>query len=500
MKKEYSKKEIKRILSQDIKVSDEVENRMKETYELLGISSKVTMKYTKKHRVWSALAAVAVLAAGMSLVTFAANKFLSANMIEKEDSVQYNFSVDRTQEAHQIKAEPTYMPDGFVLGEGAYGGKWHKEGTEEGISIFTYNAADLDKMQRTGNGEFIKYKKDSHVKEIDINGMKTDVFVDEGFYVDSTDTRKNIYLFNEKDGYGIWISSYSSLSADELLKVAKGMKVEILEETVPYATDEEIEKMATTEEDLKAVSQKNQTGIPAESIYEIGQEVKDPLLEVTPSDPEYRRDDIGFTVESVTIEDSISFTDYPEEYFVSCAEELAPWVLADGTLKPHERYKYSTDEVGNQTGEKSVETVSSKYVVVKMKAKNYSETQSKWNAESGISIAPDLTVLEKQEDGSMVKPRYSFEPANEGYSLQGMSNGGSSFPVYFDKLYYTEGVQRLKSGFFRPLAAGEELEYTLIYVMDEDQLDNMYLWFFAGTGGTNEDGSPILTPYVRISE
>ena len=82
--------------------------------------------------------------------------------------------------------------------------------------------------------------------------------------------------------------------------------------------------------------------------------------------------------------------------------------------------------------------------------------------------------------------------------MQWLSNNGSSFPIYYDDIYYTEGIERMKSAFFRPMSAGEEIEYTLVYVADEDQLDNLYLRIFAG--GTNADGSAITTPYVRISE
>ena len=115
MKNEYSKKEIERILRQDVEIPENIEARIQDTYEQLGIGKKVTMKYTKKRRTWVAVAAVAVMAAGMSVVTLAANKFLSANLVEKEDIVNYSFHVDREKEAHMISVEPTYIPDGYTL-------------------------------------------------------------------------------------------------------------------------------------------------------------------------------------------------------------------------------------------------------------------------------------------------------------------------------------------------------------------------------------------------
>ena len=129
MRNEYSKKEIERILKQDVEIPEKIEERIQDTYEQLGIGKKVTMKYTKKRRTWAAIAAVAVLAAGMSIVTLAANKFLSANLVENEDSVKYDFQVDREKEAHRISVEETYIPEGYTLyGEDSpYGNKWHNE-------------------------------------------------------------------------------------------------------------------------------------------------------------------------------------------------------------------------------------------------------------------------------------------------------------------------------------------------------------------------------------
>lgn len=47
--------------------------------------------------------------------------------------------------------------------------------------------------------------------------------------------------------------------------------------------------------------------------------------------------------------------------------------------------------------------------------------------------------------------------------------------------------------------SGEEMEYTLVYVVDEDQLSNMYLHFYP----QNEieiNGEYLTTPYVDISQ
>ena len=225
MRNEYSKKEIERILKQDVEIPEKIEERIQDTYEQLGIGKKVTMKYTKKRRTWAAIAAVAVLAAGMSIVTLAANKFLSANLVENEDSVKYDFQVDREKEAHRISVEETYIPEGYTLyGEDSpYGNKWHNEENGGAISIIPYNAADLDYLERTGGAEFMSYSKDSHLESLDISGMKTDVFVNDSFYTDSEETVKRIYLFNVEYGYGLMVWFERDLPAEEVVKVAEGL-------------------------------------------------------------------------------------------------------------------------------------------------------------------------------------------------------------------------------------------------------------------------------------
>lgn len=95
--------------------------------------------------------------------------------------------------------------------------------------------------------------------------------------------------------------------------------------------------------------------------------------------------------------------------------------------------------------------------------------------------------------------RKHFWSANEGYDLQWGAERGGSFPIYFDKPYFTEGIKGVKQGCFVGLLLGEEMEYTLVYVVDEDQLSNMYLHFYP----QNEieiNGEYLTTPYVDISQ
>lgn len=493
-KREYSDQEIEKILRKEIEIPETVNQRIKDTYECLGIRYEEGKKQTKRHYSWKIAVAALAVTAGLGVVGFAANKYMTVLKSEKGDSIQYTFQVDRSKEAHAIQVEATYMPEGYVYGEkdSAYGGKWHNEETDGGITIIPMNAAELDRMERLGqNDEYLNYKRSEQQKEMNLGNQQVDVYVSDDFYIDSDQNVKNIYLYDEDEGYAIQIWSRSDLPYEELLKVAEGLKVTVLDEVVPYATDEEIKEAKAEMEQAQNEVGAGIKKISKEDVYEIGDEIAHPFTKVSELKDEV--DDIRFVVNSVEITDSISLAEYPKENFIDYENDMAPWMNEDGTLKPHDRY------VMNQSGEiEKTENKNSKYVITHMTAKNCGDTQSQWNLSDGVSIAPDLTTLVSKKDGTLNCPEESYMAANENYSLQWLSSDGSSFPVYFDKMYYTEGTQRLKHGLWHPLAPGEELEYTLIYIVDEDQVDQLYLWFFAGCGGTDSSGNTITSPYVRI--
>ena len=100
-------------------------------------------------------------------------------------------------------------------------------------------------------------------------------------------------------------------------------------------------------------------------------------------------------------------------------------------------------------------------------------------------------------DGNAYSKSYTkeYRRANEDYHLQ-----TDGFPVYFDKMYNTEGTKRAKSFHFVPMQPGEELEYTLVYVVDEDRLDNAFFHFYSEYGGwpVPEGGNEFV--YVKVQQ
>lgn len=489
MYREYSEKEMLEIMKQDVKIPDSVEKKIQDAYRQIGEEKVTVVRHKKTPKLWKVVAAAAVLTVGTSTVVLAANYILSVNRMESGEDMVYDISVDRELEAHAVEVEPTYMPEGYVYQEeGAFGGKWRNEETDSTLTILAYNAAELDWMDRIGQDVgFRGYKKDTELEEVTIGDQKVDVYTGEDFYVDSDDTVKQLYLFNEEYGYGIWITNRSTLESEELVKIAEGLEIKVSDEVVPYATEAEVE-----EELMKAKSSADEMDawhgrkVAAEDVHSIGEEVVSPLYdleafldfqeeeEIT---GDYVVDDIRFTVKSAEFREAVSFEEFPAENF-EIYEQIAPWLNEDGTLKPHER----TSEGSND----EAETVNAKFLVVEMNATNAGDTQNEANINSGISIAPDLTTLIPNTDGTYSPRTEYYYSVNEGYELQYSSNGGSSFPIYFDKQYYTEGTQGLKHGLYRPIASGESLDYTLIYVIDEDQTDNACLCFSSGTVGGDE--------------
>lgn len=493
MCREYSEKEILEILKRDVTIPDKVEEKIQDAYRQIS-GEKVTVARRRKiPKMWKVAAAAAVLTVGTSTVVLAANYMLSANRVESGEDMIYDISVDRELEAHAVEAEPTYMPEGYVYQEeGSFGGKWRNEETDSTLTIVAYNAAELDWMDRIGQDVgFHGFKKDTKLEEVTIGEQKMDVYTGEDFYVDSDDTVKQLYLFNEEYGYGIWITNKSTLESEELVKIAEGLEIKVLDEVVPYATEAEVE-----EELMKARESADEMDawygrkVASEDVHTIGAEVISPLydqeaflafMEVIKEEggvmPDDVIDDIRFTVKSAEFKDRISLEEFPAENFETY-DRIAPWLNEDGTLKPHERTSDSNRD--------EIETVNTKFLVVEMNATNAGNTQSQWNLKDGISIAPDLTTLKLDADGAYSTQTEFYHAVNEGYALQYFSNDGSSFPVYFDQQYYTEGTQGLKHGLYRPIAPGESLDYTLIYVVDEDQIDNACLWFSSGVVGGDE--------------
>lgn len=486
MKREYSDQEMKRILQQEIEIPGQVEQGIQDAYRKIGAENVGRRHSWKYHKIWKVVAAAAVLTAGSSFVVFAANHFLSVNLITGEDSVKYELQIDRNQDAHEIKVTPGYMPEGYVYGDetSAYGGKWHNEETDGIITIIPYNASELDELIRLGDAEQLTHgiKEENLKEETDISGMKTSVFVTDSEYIDSENTTKRLFLFNEEDGYLIEIISYSDLPEKELLKVAEGLEIQILDSVVPYKTEEEINIQLAKREEINDEKEMSDGAIAQNCFFAVGDELKNPYAKAL-------QEDLRYTVESIEVKDTLMLDEYPMENYVNY-EEAAQWINEDGSLKPHERRHDIIGENG-EIAESVVETVSSKYVVVKMKLKNANKVNPCLEYEA--FVAPYLKNLSQNENGNWTENEDSYLPANEEYMIQ-----TDGLPVYFDQRYYTDGIEGLKHALFLPMEPGEETEYTLVYIVDEDRLDSAFLQFYSGMGSADGPETDNAEVYVKV--
>lgn len=462
MKKEYSQQDVERILKSDAQIPESVDLRIQETYRELGLikntgrqSTRRRIVHRKKRKVWAAVAAAAVLTAGLGVTVFAVSQLMNADLKETEDGLIYEISVaPETKEAHDIKVTPTYVPEGYVYHEeGAYASKWHNDTTDGGMTIIKYNAADLYKMSKTQEEVLhAMFDKDSFVKTTDVNEMKTDVFSTESIYTDEDSVTQNVFLFNEEYGYAVHVYlEGAGLAEDEALKVAEGLDIEVLDTTVAYASDQEIENLKKEIEAANGESNVNSY------FYEIGDEITPPsengLDDVLP---------VTHKVTDIQILDSLPLDQYPKEYYIDDYDTVvAPLLNEDGTLKDHERYPLKNGTVV----EDEIESTSTKFLVATTEITNTGDTAQE------IYIAPDLMLL--TDNGSGYLTEYSYWPASEAY-LEFVSD--HRIPEYQTVQMFTENQK--KHVHFAEIGAGETITCTFAWALDEDCIDDAYLGFY----------------------
>ena len=88
----------------------------------------------------------------------------------------------------------------------------------------------------------------------------------------------------------------SSLEQEELVKIANGLEITVLEETVPYPSEAEIAEERQNDKDAAKKAEAEQeyrssNGVSEELVYQVGEEVKDTTREMmAESYPDYLRE------------------------------------------------------------------------------------------------------------------------------------------------------------------------------------------------------------------
>lgn len=479
LKKEFSQEEMEQILKKDAVIPASVDEKIKETYERLGLtaaapegqdkgsaSEKTRPFRMKKKKVWVTIAAAAALTAGLGITAFAVNQLLKVDLPEKDGTLAYNVSVDpEAKEAHAVTSSPTYVPEGYEYHEdGPYGGKWHNDTTDGTMSIITHNAADLYLMTQTGGGTTSQIDKNDYIKTIEIGGMNVDVFSSDSIYTDDDTIRQDVVLTNEEYGYMIQVSlDGPDLADDEALKVAEGLDIQVSDETVPYADDEEIAKIKDGQ------TADFDSAYDSSLFYNVGDVI---------TDPQDKENKTEFKVTDVRLADSLPLDQFPKENYVPDYDStVAPLLNEDGTLKSHERYSPASDSLSKE----DLETADSKFIIATVEITNTGDSSTK------EYITPMLEYLSTDGDGSYT--RFSVQSASAAY--QALSVDGE--PLYQSVQQYTDNQKQHVR--FAEIGAGETLECTFAWVVDDDCTDNAYLSFFDMYGGMTNS-----YPRVKVAE
>lgn len=473
----YDEKAIREVLEEKVEIPNSVEQKMQQAYREIGVEKTNGIQYRKRRR-WTAVAAVAILAMTASVGIYAVNHYYTKKVTENGRKLSYEFQMNYDATPYDIEVTANYIPKGYELKtEGPYEGKIHNDETGKGITVMPFNAANLDDMKTRDFSNVL------NVEKMEIQNMEAHVIT----YEKMGETLQDILLFNEADGYcvDIW-SNAEKLMGEELKKVAENLQIKKLDTQIAYKTAQEKvreEKWKHAEETRRSKS------IPKELIRNIGVEMTDPNFE----NLDYV-EDIRYTVEDVQILDAISFEEFPKENFDTTTieqidtfeEEVKPWLNEDGTLKQHARYL--TGEDGVNDSKENREMIGAKFVVVHMKANVAGGAKdSMEETDISVTLAPDMEFYETDENGDLTHAKE--------YSTPDKFAGNAGYPIYFETSSELEYDPKVKSVWHCKLDKGDVVEYTLIYIVDEDRLENAYLQFYMN-GNFMEYGCT----YVKITE
>jgi len=451
--------DIKKGLKKHITIPEIVNEQVESAYQTIREQNCFTAK-EKKSAVRKSMmqkligtAAAIVLLSTTTLAVLAANGFFSKEVIEKGDTITYKFDLDYELKPGVFEAEPAYLPEGFKeQEEDKY---WPDSDWGHGITVMAIiNTADLEIMDRQFSQEGV-----DNVEKTTLNGMEAHLIT----FPEAEKYRspKYIYLFNPEEGYVLQIFGDYSVSMEELKKFADGLEVTRVEDTDFESAREKEARESEKAADEQAMTELEQnmaelieTGIQDDQLIKMGEEGKmdDTFMNA------------GYTVESVEYTDSIANYDINGFYDYT---EVEPWLNEDKTLKPYIRQHF--DEQGNLLEEKEVEQ---EFMVVKAKAKKYGNRGTS-EEDKMTPLDACLVRLETREDGSYTWPEDYYQAVpNQDYYLQ--SDGRC---IYMDKPQYLEGDERAHSFFWRTMESEEELEYTIIFVVDKDREDLLVLDF-----------------------
>lgn len=400
----------------------------------------------------SAAAVLALILIIPSAVYAAVVYFQRTTQVE-EDVLTYTFALNYELVPGEYQVKADYIPKGFeddTDGDGKYYGE-----NEEWITIMPiYTTAELDRI----NNE-ITLSGIEKVEHTKLSGMEADVITPQ----DAKRNRSNrhIFLFNEEEGYVLQIVAGYGMEEKELLKFSDSLQVLRIGDGSYEAEEEKLKRQQEEADTAAAILEGEKRwdalmalGIPEEKIRAAGEELRVEGLDQS----------LGFTVTGYELLDSMEGFDR-ENFFDDT--RFDGWLNGDMTLRPYRRQHL--DKNGELLGEDQAEQ---KILQVHVKAHCYD------NTEPDVSLNFMLQYVTKTPEGVLTWAEDSYEAVpEEDYWLQ-MDNSA----VYFDRAVNTEGENR-SHFFYREMKAGEDLEYTLLFVVDSDRTEDFLLY----PAGINND-------------
>lgn len=500
MDKSYRESEIRTILQRELSTSPQVEQKIQEAYgyirkEAAKISHTGTAIHPfpvksavsagqpvpdrgrparKVRRFLAPVAAAAILLAASVTVVAAINGFFTRATTQNDDAIAYEFQINYELTPYAVTVTPHYIPEGYQESEpGSL--RYDKDGLgQNGISLSVITADHLAYDQETLDVSSVR-----ELEHTTINDMEADLItLDYDTERTSRTFDKRIYLFNQAEGFVGVLYGGNDLSMEELTKVAENLEFTVTDQELTYEDTETVQAEQQADADAAALEEQRlqekwESGVPSGQIYQIGETFTWGTEE----------DQTSVSVLDAQICDSVS--DLPVENFFDYAT-IQNLLDTDGTLKPYERVSGTIPSYGEHT-ETSRELADQKFVKITLRAENLTDsTLDFWAG------APFLTWLGAEENGSFPYADTYTEPLNsQEYPLAEKDS-----PIYFDQSPFAGTMD--SHFFYRELAPSEALEYTLVFVVDADRTENLYL-NFGGQMSTDPEHEADYEKYVKLS-
>ncbi|MDU1411840.1 MAG: DUF4367 domain-containing protein [Clostridium sp.] len=412
--------------------------------KLNSLHSKSSKGMMKKKIIVLVAAITATLAISATAYGLCRKYMITTIRDEEEGTVTYDVQSEADiTEIPLINITPEYLPEGYLPLANAPG-KYSPNGEpsgEEGILIY-----QNDYIYQPISGCI------SNVEETTIGGVRAIITTTEG------DRYKNsIDLIYEEDGQIITVGG--TVSLDELKKVAENIKYEVISgEFLELYNPGEIK---FTEDEHIAPA------VPADHVFNLGDETVDESSS---------KKKVIYKVNKVEILDKLP--EVNENYFWDYGEYLEA-INEDGMIKDYERsvsIKWENNKMNYVT-----ERAKRKFAYVTLTIRNPFDEELK-----NVGVTPIIEYRKKAEDGTL-----EAFPSDK--------RGGNDIAFGKNSIYFDRSDYQGTSFFFCDFGPRESKEIHLVYMLDEDHLDDAY---FTESGmsisGVGADEINHFGNYVKI--